>query len=111
MLLKHLAKLLMILALLFAPAGMLSGHAAMAAPAPEASVGHCADMAGPHGEAPDDTAPAENIDCMIVCSCVPPVGTELRDAPSLAKAPDVAAVVTFAAGSNPAADPPPPRLS
>jgi hypothetical protein len=57
MMLKRLVGLLSVVALLVASFGMLSGHAAMAMPAPEATSGHCADMAGSHHEVPDETAP------------------------------------------------------
>jgi hypothetical protein len=106
---KYLARLLTLLAMLVAPFGMLSGHAAMAAPATQPAGGHCADMGASHDQAPDDTAPAANIDCMMACACVPAEGAELANVPSLAKEPAISANASDVVGANPAADPPPPR--
>lgn len=107
---KHLARLLTILALLLAPIGMLGTHAAMAAPAPEAAGGHCADMSGSSEDAPEDATPASAADCMIACACVPAKGAELNQTPA-PKTPATARPIQAVIGSNPTADPPPPRLS
>jgi hypothetical protein len=109
--LKHLARLLTILALLLAPAGMLSGHAAMAAPASSAAEGHCSEMAGTHDETSDQTAPGSSIECMIACACVPPLGIQLTGAPPVVESAEVVGLSKFVVGVNPSADPPPPRRS
>jgi hypothetical protein len=107
--LKHLVRLLTLLALLLAPAGMMGNHMAMAAPQPAG--GHCAD-ANPGGhEAPRGEAPAQGIDCLIACSCVPAFAAELADPPSFAATPASSSPVALGSGLNPQADPPPPRIS
>jgi hypothetical protein len=111
--LRALLRLFVVLAMLAAPIGMVGGHAAMAAPAaPRASSGdHCADMAGSNEQDPADKAPGKSIDCMIACACVPSAGVQLADPPLRVAAPEPAMLVALATGLNPAADPPPPRLS
>jgi hypothetical protein len=109
MLLKHLARLLTVLALLVAPVGMLSGHTPMAAPG--VSGGHCTELTEVHDQAPDHAAPAVSIDCAIACACVPPIGAQLTGAPPLADRAAAAPAVAFVVGFNPAADTPPPRKS
>jgi hypothetical protein len=109
MLLKHLARLLTILALLAAPVGMLSGHAAMAAPG--VSGGHCAEVTEAHDQAPEHAAPAVSVDCAIACACVPPIGAQLAEAPPLADRAAATPPIAFVAGFNLTADPPPPRKS
>ena len=109
--LKHLVRLLTLLALLLAPLGMLSGHAAMAAPAPAkaSASGHCADMAGAQHEAPDNPAPAKSIDCMMVCSCIPPLAARLGEPPMRSEAPRASVLATLGLGLHPEAEPRPPR--
>ncbi len=111
--LRAFLRLFVLAAMLIAPIGMVGGHAAMAAPqAPQASAsGHCADMAGSHQQAPADKVPGKSIDCMIACACVPSPGVQLADPPLPVAAPEPAMIVALADGLNPAADPPPPRLS
>ena len=109
--LQQLARLLTILALLLAPMSMLSGHAAMAAPMADAERGHCAEMAGAQDESPDQPASGNSIECMIACACVPPTGAQLFGAPLVIKSADIPGLADFVVGSNPSADPPPPRLS
>jgi hypothetical protein len=106
-------RLFVVLTMLMAPIGMSGGHAAMAAPrAPDSAAGgHCADMAGGHQQAPGDKAPGKSIDCMIACACVPTPGVQLADPPLALAGPQPAMIVSRIGGINPAADPPPPRLS
>ena len=106
-------RLFVVLTMLIVPIGMVGGHAAMAAPpASEPAAGdHCADMAGGHQQAPDDQAPGKSIDCMIACACVPSPGVQLADPPLPVAGPEAAMIVSLVGGINPAADPPPPRLS
>ena len=101
-----------LLAMLIAPIGMVGGHSVMAAPrTPSAVAGHCADMAGFHEQAPADKTPGKSIDCMIACACMPSSGVQLGDPPLPVAAPEPAMIVSLVDGLNPAADPPPPRLS
>ena len=111
--LRALLRLLVLAALLIAPIAMVGSHAAMAAPqTSEASAGgHCADMAGAHDQVPAEQAPGKSIDCMIACACVPTPGIRLAEPPLATAAPEPAMIVSLADGLNPAADPPPPRLS
>lgn len=110
---RFILRLLTVFALLLAPAGMMGSHAAMAAPptlGSTASASHCAEMGGSQQRAPEH-APAKNIDCMIACSCMPPLGAELRTPPLLSAAPGPAATPARMHGLTPQAEPPPPRLS
>ncbi len=111
--LRALIRLFVVLTMLIAPIGMVGSHSAMAAPqAPQASAsGHCADMAGSHEQAPVGKAPGKSIDCMIACACVPSPGVQLADPPLPVAAPEPAMFVALSTGLNPAADPPPPRIS
>ena len=112
--LRALLRLFVLAALLLAPLGMVGSHAAMAAPhaaADQAVSGHCAEMGGSQDQAPADQAPGKSIDCMIACACVPTPGVQLADPPLPVAAPESAMIVSLAGGLNPAADPPPPRLS
>jgi hypothetical protein len=99
-------RVLMLLALLLAPAGMAGRHAAMATPAAPAAAeaGHCAETGMRHGApaAPEQGMASGAIDCLIACACVPPVGGALPPSNGRSLMP---------AGRNPAADPPPPRYS
>jgi hypothetical protein len=108
--LKHLVRLLTLLALLFAPAGMM----AMAAPQPAgaaAAAGHCADAAGMGHEAPGDEPAGQGMDCFIACSCVPSFGAELADRLPFVDTPASAPPQAMRSGLNPRADLPPPRIS
>jgi hypothetical protein len=111
--LKHLVRLLTLLALLLAPLGMLSSHAAMATPAPSKSSagGHCAEMGGARHDAPEEPAPANTIDCTMVCSCIPPLGARLGEPPLRSEAPRSRVRSTFDMGLHPEAEPRPPRPS
>ena len=111
--LRHLVRLLTLLALLLAPAGMLGSHMAMAAPQPAAAAasGHCADAGGMSHEAPGGEEPKPSIDCFIACSCVPALGAHLPERVSFADLPASGAPNNMGSGLNPQADPPPPRIS
>jgi hypothetical protein len=110
-------RMLMLLALLLAPAGMAGRHAAMAAPAAAAAMGsgHCAETGMRHDApaAPEQGQglPSAAIDCLIACACVPPVGGALAEAVAPAPLPHASGRSLMPAGRNPAADPPPPRYS
>ena len=110
--LKHLVRLLTLLALLLAPAGMLGSHIAMAAPqaAGAAGGGHCAEEGMSH-EAPGGEKPKQSIDCFIACSCVPALGAQLAERTLVAELPASGAPNAMGSGLNPQADPPPPRIS
>lgn len=117
----RLLRFLIALAMLLAPISMMGSHAAMAMTSPaaaamadhgagEASAGHCADMAMPDEQAPDQ-APAKNIDCTIACSCMPPAIGDISEPaalPAMAQRPALALPLH---GLNPKAEPRPPRFS
>lgn len=111
--LKHLSRLLTILAMMVAQFGMLSGHAmAETQHAPiSAASSHCAEMAGDHEAPPNDDAPGTDVDCRIACSCIPAAGAEPASGELLAHSPTDTPIILGVPGPNPAADPPPPRLS
>jgi hypothetical protein len=108
-------RVLMLLALLLAPAGMAGRHAAMATPAAPAAAeaGHCAETGMRHGApaAPEQGMASGAIDCLIACACVPPVGGALAEAALPTPLPPSNGRSLMPAGRNPAADPPPPRYS
>ena len=112
----RLMRLLAIFAMLFAPFGMIGGHAAMAMPAATSAMpdhasmmdpaSHCADR-----EEPSKDRPGSSIDCMIACSALPSAESGVGD-----QTLPVALVLVFpratgVAGLHPESDPPPPRLS
>jgi len=111
-----LIRLLTLLALLLAPAGMITSHAVMAAPLHDASGArssmHCAEMPQHERQAPGHSVPATNIDCAIACACLPSrnafVAGERQYFVALAPVPNAQ---PLGHSFNPAADPPPPRLS
>ena len=113
---RSFIRILTLLALLFAPAGMLASHAAMAAPSNDAPASmspmHCAEMAPDDHQAPGHEAPTKNIDCAIACACLPPLNASAGDEGQyfVALAP-VPNAQPLGHSFNPAADPPPPRLS
>lgn len=111
---KHLTRFLTLLALLLAPFGMAGGHAATAQTQhsqAQASGGHCADSAKAADEAPGKPGPVKNIDCMMACSCMPPVGAQLVAPPLPVTAPEAAPLDLLSHGLAPQAELPPPRLS
>jgi hypothetical protein len=108
-------RVLMVVALIFAPLAMISGHAAMAAPATsaasehhtsEAGGGHCSDMGE---EEPGD--PRASIDCMVACAGMLPSSPAVTTATLVLKSPDRPFITVAQHGLNPAAEPRPPRLS
>lgn len=115
---RSFIRLLTLLALLLAPFGMMTSHAAMAATgdfAPAAaSAMHCAEMAPDQSQdqAPRKQAPAKNIDCLLACACLPPLAAPAVEQGQLFASLDpVAGSEPLGHGLNFAADPPPPRLS
>ena len=113
--LRVFIRLLTLLALLLAPAGMLVPGAALAGPsigAPAMSSMHCAEMPQDDHQAPGHQAPTKNIDCAIACACLPPLNVSAPDEGQyfVALAP-VSNSQPLRHSFNPAADPPPPRVS
>lgn len=115
---KNLVRILTLLALLIAPAGMLGGHAAMAtAPSVDASAGsaHCADMAGSHDQSPDEQAPAKSLecmmDCMMLCSAMPSMTAQLAEPLSPSPMAAAASLSLLVQGLTPQAEPRPPQFS
>lgn len=116
MLARALLRVLMLIVALVAPLGMLSGHAAMAMPAGPGGGAH--HVAAPSGashcsDTSDETGRdrGASIDCMIACSGMPSQTPAIDKARLVASAPAQAAITAAQPGRNPAAEPPPPRLS
>jgi hypothetical protein len=104
---SRLLSILALLAVLFAPAGMLGSHAAMAMPQQHASAqNHC-----PEQQQPDERQQRAMIDCAIACTALPgrqpAVG---RNGIAPAAMPEMAPDL-FVEGTRPEADTPPPRFS
>jgi hypothetical protein len=113
---RNLLRLLMVIALIFAPVAMMGGHAAMASPASvgtgehhamaSGADGHCANM----GEQ-DDGDLGSSIDCMVACAGMLPQAPVMATNHVLANAPARPLIVVAQHGLNPAAEPRPPRYS
>ena len=114
--LARLVRMLVLLAVLIAPLGMMDDHAAMATAAiatptahhASASEGHC-DESVPQPSEP--SAPDRDclLDCAITCSAVPPATAGMPDAPFELAADPVRAPPGLLIGRHPESDPPPPR--
>lgn len=114
--LTRLWRILTIFALLVAPLGMLSGHAAMAMPGPAATAmeheamtssgGHCADQDRQSGQ-----QRGSSIDCMIACSALPSAAFQVADQTATHTPAPTPALASSLRGRHPESDPPPPRLS
>lgn len=109
MLFRRFLRLFVLLALMVAPLGMVSNHAAIATEVTAASSGgHCAEIEG-SSEAPGQGKASKSIDCMIACACVAPAQDQLA-APLISTMQLSSPVISAALGLNPAADPRPPRI-
>jgi hypothetical protein len=110
---QRLLRMLTLAALLLASFGMLGSHATAAVPTAAANGhhmegmadGHCADTGQPAND-----RPSSSIDCMMACSVLAGIGSELAEHPLPAATPPEAMVPKAIHGLNPEADPPPPRL-
>ncbi len=101
--------ILAMLALLFAPVGMLGSHAAMAMP--HHSSAEAMNHGNMHHEPPEDDQSGSMIDCTIACSAMP--SREPYQAPPGSVAPPEyrRAAVPDVEGTRPEAMTPPPRIS
>lgn len=106
-----LLRLLLLIALMLAPVGMVARHAAMAAPPAKAVdlSAHCADVAGGHDEMGGDEVPGMSVDCMLACACIPPTGSPGLATKFLSQTPLALPTASLVSGHGPQADPPPPR--
>lgn len=114
--LAPLWRILTILAMLFAPFGMMSGHTAMAMPMPDSAVmahgsagapaEHCADM---DRDQTGQTSPS--IDCMIACSAVPAAEFAVESHAAVHGILQTTRLASLLPGLHPESDPPPPRFS
>ena len=117
---RGLLQLMLLIALVLAPiCGM--GGGAMAMPLPDsaqttqhhsmsAAVGHCADMGGQQDD--DSSDRGSDTECrMMGCAGMLTPTTRLAETSFAASAPNSMPVSVAAPGLNPAAEPPPPRLS
>jgi len=108
-----LLRLLALLAFVLAPVGMMGGHAsAMPVQAVVAADhgGHCADMK-PDVTDEQQSESSATIDCAIACACTPAGAHRIAERVRLAAAFPPGLAPAFVVARNPAADPPPPRLS
>jgi hypothetical protein len=117
MLARPFLQLVLLIALLLAPVCMLGGGAAMATPAVgmssqthamTADAGHCAELGERRHDKQDRSA---DLDCRTTCSGVLTQGPVLRVSLVIASMPQNMALAAAEPGLNPAAEPPPPRLS
>lgn len=106
--LTRLFHVVALLALLFAPAGMLGSHAAMAMPhQPVAkSMNHC-----PEQEGPSQSDRNAILDCAIACAAMPAVAPVLPPERAFIAAVPTAASIQLFDGTRPEAATPPPRCS
>jgi hypothetical protein len=106
--LSRFFSIMVLLALLFAPAGMLGSHAAMATSHSGAasSMGHCDT-----DEQVPDRDQGQMIDCAIACSAMPSADPFVTQKPLSAAHQYKAAVSRFFAGTRPEAATPPPRIA
>lgn len=117
MLLKHSLRLLMLVALLIAPLGMLGGESIAAVPAAgqSASSGHCEEMAASPESVPDHQAPTKSadclLDCMVLCSGMPSMPVQLAEPMPHAPLPMAFPPSAPMGGLTPQAEPRPPRSS
>lgn len=112
----RLLRFLTILAVLFAPISMMSGHAAMAMPAAAAhkmdqmaamdAADHCAGMDKQPGD-----QPGSSIDCMIACSVLLAAGSEVAIHPMAPLLIQPIPLARGLQGLHPESDPPPPRFA
>jgi hypothetical protein len=117
MAIRSFLQFILLIALVFAPiCGM--GGAANAAPvgaqAPEhhatvAASGHCADMGG--GNQDDPSNDDIGFDCRMACAGVLTPAPVVTETQIIVGVPQRVALVVPTHGLNPAAEPPPPRLS
>ena len=111
-----LLRVLVLVALVVAPVGMISRHAAVAMPtsmaersahaAMPAKSGHCSTMGDQNGRDRDAT-----IDCTIACASILPRTPAVEDAKRIVSAPTQPTIAIAWHGLTPAAEPPPPRPS
>lgn len=111
----RILQIMLLIALLFAPIGMVSGSTAIAMPsagsagehhAMTVKAEHCADM----GQQPANEQDTEaDLDCRATCSGVLTQLPVLRTSLAVASVPQTMAVAAAAPGISPAAEPRPPR--
>ena len=111
----RLLRFLTLIALLVAPVGMMSGHAAMAMSratidghhmAATTAPDHCAGMDQPSKKSSDGS-----IDCTISCSALPTADPQIAAHPLAAASVPHVLLSESVHGLQPEADPPPPRFA
>ncbi len=117
MLLERSFRLLMLIALLITPLGMLGGASVAAVPAAAqgASSGHCEDMAGSREQVPNQQAPSRGadclLDCMVACSGMPAMPAQLAEPMPRVTQPVAVPPSAVMNGLTHQAEPRPPRFS
>ena len=106
--LGRLFQLLVLLALLLAPAGMLGSHAAMAMPhqAAASALDHCTKE-----QAPSGTDRQAMLDCALACTAMPAAAPQIARAVPVLQPLPVSVPEAPIAGHRPEAATPPPRFS
>jgi len=108
----RLLQLLALLAMVLAPLGMMSTHAAMAAPAPVANVhhgsgtDHCAGL-----DQPARPKPVSCIDCIMVCAGLPAAQSDVAAHPLATAVLPRLPLEQRVNGLHPESEPPPPRIA
>ena len=115
----HLVRFLTLLALLFAPIGMIDGHSAMAMPGTMAvtdptgfsgsQAAHCAETSRESQDVPDSSSDCMK-DCAVACSAIPALGSDMAEVAPITLLQPVP-LARRIAGLHPESDPPPPRLA
>jgi len=113
--LRACLRLLLLAAMLLAPLGRIGVAQAMAAPsASTMTMAHCAEMSAP-AAGHHQQGPAERekmaVDCMIACAAMAPPPAPFVAPPPAATALPVVSFLASLSGTQPEADPPPPRFS
>ena len=116
----RLAPTMAMLALLFAPLGMIGGYTAMAQPAASAShheesaeqYAHCAEMKGETQNKTGGSSPGDCVaDCAITCSAIPAFGNAIAQPPVVPRIAHSLLPFSPLGGLSPEAADPPPRLA
>lgn len=118
MVIKNLVRILILMAWLVAPMGMLGSHTAMASTGnmqAATSDEHCTDMAGSHDQSSDEQAPAKSIecimDCMMLCSGILTMTPQLAERMEPSPMALAVSLSSLVRGLTPQAEPRPPQFS
>jgi hypothetical protein len=115
MMAMSLLRFLSLIALILAPIGMMSGHAAIAMSAVSAGAHHMDEMASPDHcagmDQPSKNSSQTSVDCTFACSVLPAAETEIGAHPLAASSAPYARPNQAVHSLHPESDPPPPRYA